>query len=333
MEKYISGQNAKGTRLLPIIPGGKVTVRHQEADGFAEVSSPVDASISRNVPIEDLATERLPSQTRCFHLTDDEVRYGRVLACETEGPPPRYYFVKFPGEDKLERLREDEFSVGSYYPGDDPLDVLAALANETPFFFENRAAMLRELLQQHRLAHGLPALRSPKIDLFPHQVQIADRILRDPIIRYLLADEVGLGKTIEAGLVLRQLKLDAPETKIGVFVPDQLVQQWSEELVRRFELYDAEILPHSALAEKAKIRAPRDVVVIDEAHRLFVGQGCEALAAGATNLAAEVRHLLLLSATPVLYHDAELLALLELLDPDNYSTSDLEAFGPDFKTC
>lgn len=329
----------KQSHVVSIQPGYKVIVRKREANGFAEVSSSVDArglvqisyfispvtSIPCFVSVEDLATERLPPQTRCF-IAANEVRYGRVLACETEGPPPRYYFVKFPDEDTLVRLREDEFSVRSYCPGDDPLDVLAALANETPFFFENRATILRELLHQHRLAHGLPTLLSSKVDLFPHQLQIADRILRDPTIRFLLADEVGLGKTIEAGLVLRQLKLDAPETKIGVFVPDQLTQQWSDELIRRFELYDAEVLPHSALAEKAKIRVPRDVVVIDEAHRLFAGQGCQTFAQGATYLAAKVRHLLLLSATPALYHDAELLALLELLDPDHYSTSDLEAF-------
>jgi SNF2-related domain len=97
-------------------------------------------------------------------------------------------------------------------------------------------------------------------------------------------------------------------------------------LTHRFELNDAEVLPDSALAEKAVIVAPRDVVVIDEAHRVVADEGREALAKGAAKLAADARHLLLLSATPVLHRDSELLALLELLDPDNYSTGDLEPF-------
>ena len=52
-------------------------------------------------------------------------------------------------------MKENEFAVRSYLPGDDPSVVLAELAQETPFFFQQRADLLRELLKQNQLAHGL----------------------------------------------------------------------------------------------------------------------------------------------------------------------------------
>jgi len=116
------------------------------------------------------------------------------------------------------------------------------MAHETPFFFEQRRALLWELLRQNRLCHGLPAFLSSKIELLQHQVEIAARILRDPTIRYLLADEVGLGKTIEACIVLRQLRLDAPDVRSAVFVPDALVRTapwWHSSDCTRF--FEAEI--------------------------------------------------------------------------------------------
>ena len=65
-------------------------------------------------------------------------------------------------------------------------------------------------------AQGLTALLSASIDLMPHQVAAVRRVLNDPIQRYLLADEVGLGKTIEAGLIIRQHLIDNPETQVLV---------------------------------------------------------------------------------------------------------------------
>ena len=62
-------------------------------------------------------------------------------------------------------------------------------------------------------------------------------MLADPIERYLLADEVGLGKTIEAGILIRQHVIDRPrEVRVLVVVPKHLVQQWKAELVSKFFL-------------------------------------------------------------------------------------------------
>ena len=105
---------------------------------------------------------------------------------------------------------------------------------------------------------------------YQHQLDVLSRVTGDPVMRFLLADEVGLGKTIEAGLVMRQLLLDDPHVSIVVLVPRVLVSQWVNELVDRLALdrYMARVLvaPYGAIAE-VMTRQP-DLLVIDEAHRM-----------------------------------------------------------------
>jgi ATP-dependent helicase HepA len=321
--------------------GCKVLANARRDAGFAEIKS-VSADrvklrfhtdvvnyVEAEAPTDQITHSVLPSQTRVFHSADGLVRYGRVVAPKQTLGPMRTYLVHFPGATTLTEMREDAFQVRSYLPGDDPAIVLAELAQETPFFFQQRADLLRELLKQNQLAHGLPALISSKVEILQHQAEVANRVLHDPVIRYLLADEVGLGKTIEAGIILRQLRLDAPDARIAIVVPDALTRQWREEMDMRFELDDAEIFAHSDFAKnKALLDAPWDVVLIDEAHRVVARHGVPAspVTKNALKLAHASKHLLLLSATPVLHHDDDLLALLELLDPENYSSAKLADF-------
>jgi ATP-dependent helicase HepA len=342
-----SAVRAEAPPVAPVVakykplPGSKVFIRGHASAGFGEVVSVAGAkakvrffrdvvnTTEVEVPVESLAHGTLPNQTRVFHQQDGVSRYGRVMATKQTTGAVRSYLVHFPGATTLTEMKEDEFAVRSYLPGDDPSVVLAELAQETPFFFQQRADLLRELLKQNQLAHGLPSLLSAKVEVLQHQAEVADRVLRDPTIRYLLADEVGLGKTIEAGIILRQIRLDAPDARMAVVAPDALTRQWQEELEMRFGLDDLEVFPHSALAkEKELLDGPWDVLVMDEAHRIVARQGVaeSAITRNALKLAHAARHLLLLSATPVLHHDADLLALLELLDPENYAVDTLTAF-------
>jgi len=321
--------------------GCKVLALARRDAGFAEVTAVSGAKVTlrfrtdvvnfieRDAPIEQIGHPPLPSQTRVFHSENGLVRYGRIVAPKGTLGPMRIYLVHFPGLSTLTEMREDAFQVRSYLPGDDPAVVLAELAQETPFFFQQRADLLRELLKQNQLSHGLPALISSKVEILQHQAEVADRVLHDPVIRYLLADEVGLGKTIEAGIILRQIRLDAPDARIAVVAPDALTRQWREELDSRFENDDVEVFAHTDFAkDKELLDGEWDVLVIDEAHRVVARQGLPAspITRNALKLAHASKHLLLLSATPVLHHDDDLLALLELLDPENYSVAKLAEF-------
>jgi ATP-dependent helicase HepA len=325
-----------------MVPGTKVFIIGREEAGFGEVAgghkdgdcievrffTNAVSFLSVTAPRASVRRALLPAQTRCFRQSVGVTRYGRVIACGPDTAPLRTYLVQFAGETQITPLAEDQFAVRSYLAADDPIEILANIAHETPFFFEQRRVLLWELLRQNRLCHGLPALLSSKIEVLPHQVEIAARILRDPTIRYLLADEVGLGKTIEAGIVLRQLRLDAPGVRSAVFAPGALVRQWRDELDGRFCLHEVPVYPHSSFDDPCVREAEWDLLVIDEAHRVVARTPTDedAIAAGARALARRVKHLLLLSATPVLHHDADLLALLELLDPTSYSRADIAGF-------
>jgi ATP-dependent helicase HepA len=157
------------------------------------------------------------------------------------------------------------------------------------------------------------------------QINAALRIIDDPIQRYLLADEVGMGKTIQAGFVMRQLLIDNPKGRIGFIVPEALREQWHAELLGKFYLDDFAtadgrlpfaIRGHHEVDEWYKFQGA-DLLVIDEAHQLARADTPEdepyrQLAA----VAHAVPRLLLLSATPFSRKVTSHLALLHLLDPE-----------------
>src|SRR5690606_10944193 len=108
---------------------------------------------------------------------------------------------------------------------------------------------LRRLRGLRSTAQGLTSVLAGSIELVPHQVATVRRVTTDRIQRYLLADEVGLGKTIEAGLIIRQLLIDNPRLRVVVSVPDALVNQWKSELASKCLLAESscQIIPHGTL--------------------------------------------------------------------------------------
>ena len=183
---------------------------------------------------------------------------------------------------------------------------------------------------------GLPSITSSVIEHHPHQLRIARRVLQDPVQRYLLADEVGLGKTIEAGIILRQLLIDDANTKAIVLAPRFLIPQWQRELAEKFLLGDfpedaVAFVPHEEPKEWVMNREPPDILIVDEAqHLAAMWRHTEPTMAARysrlVDLAHRVERLLLLSATPVLHREAAFLAMLHLLDPEIHDLEDLDGF-------
>ncbi len=190
-----------------------------------------------------------------------------------------------------------------------------------------------------------------RIDLIPHQIHIASEVASRLAPRVLLADEVGLGKTIEACLVLHRLHLTGRADRVLIVLPDPLVHQWFVELLRRFNLLfslfdeervaaieagdldanpflDSQLVIASAafLANNVKrgdqaVAAGWDLLIVDEAHHLELGSPSYDLAA---RLAAAIPAVLLLTATPQQLGLEGHFSRLRLLDPDRYA--DFDAF-------
>ncbi len=188
-----------------------------------------------------------------------------------------------------------------------------------------------------------------RLDLIPHQFYIAHEVTSRPVPRVLLADEVGLGKTIEACLILQRLLAVGKVRRALIIVPESLLHQWFVELLRRFNLWfsiydearcaasgrsDAEgnpfldeqlalcsvsFLTGSELRREESLRAGWDLVVVDEAHHLeWTREGASAEYGMVAQFAQSVPGLLLLTATPTQLGMEGHFARLKLLDPDRY---------------
>ena len=196
--------------------------------------------------------------------------------------------------------------------------------------------MLQSLVAQRAASGGASSLLSSAVEIFPHQVRAALTVLNDPVQRYLLADEVGLGKTIEAGLIIRQVLLDQPRSRIAVVTPDVLRRQWLTELREKFFIDD---FPQGQLMISAH-ETPKewsgyhgfDLVVVDEAHQLVqVENPGQSPYRELALLAHSARRVLLLSATPVTSRITTHLGLLHLLDQNLYRWADMAAFQQRFE--
>jgi ATP-dependent helicase HepA len=254
-------------------------------------------------------------------------RIGRV-----EGEHPQdtqKYLIAFPN-GKGAVLPVEVFDVRWRLPIDDPFQVLESVGGDSPTVYDARLNLLSEWSRQRAAALGVQGLLLGSVELHAHQLKVVRRVANDPIKRYLLADEVGLGKTIEAGALISQFLAARPDARVLILAPDHLRAQWATELVQKFRI-------NHCTSAWLRIRAhsdastwpaePVDLLVIDEAHHIT---RAGTLSVEAQRRVVELAHsadaLLLLSATPVRSNEAAFLDLLHLLDPEHYLPDDLEAF-------
>lgn len=213
--------------------------------------------------------------------------------------------------------------------------------------FELRLDALR---RRHQIRHSpVRGLIGARIELIPHQLYIAHEVAGRVLPRVLLADEVGLGKTIEACLVLHRLHRSGRAGRILILVPEPLIHQWFVELLRRFNLlvsiFDEErclsieagepganpflddqviLCPLPLLAQNAErgtqaAAAGWDLIVVDEAHHLaWTPESASPEYTIVETLATATPGVILLTATPEQLGAEGHFARLRLLDPDRY---------------
>ncbi len=208
------------------------------------------------------------------------------------------------------------------------------------------------LVRHQMLASPARGFVGGRIRLFNHQLSIARDVCERHRVRVLLADEVGLGKTIEALLILHNLLLTGRVENVLILVPPALVHQWLAEAYLRFNLVlsvmgedthgggtidvESEDLPDQLLDSQLFIcplgvevgdlfmETPWDIVIVDEAHHL---QPDSAELALVTQLAEHTEHVVLLSATPDRDGEEAHFGRLALLDPARFH--DIDAYYRD----
>ena len=294
---------------------GKIVEVQDSKASISWFDSPFIEPVVKDVGVDCLIHVILERQTRVYWLDRGAAtwRVGRVVDADDTRAQVRFSNLR----DVV--LGVSELEVRWDRPISDPSTFLAAQLNESPQFAQARTRFAKSLVTQRGACSGMTALVSSVIELELHQYEVVKRVLQDPIQRYLLADEVGLGKTIEAGVLIRQYVLDDVQNhQVLVITPPALVVQWRRELRKRFLL--ADLLDDSLLVMPmdAGIRELREallgagMVVVDEAHHLSHDRDLYSALRGTI---IEVPRVLLLSATPVLHNERGFLEMLHLLDP------------------
>ncbi|MDF2155645.1 RNA polymerase-associated protein RapA [Vibrio sp. CAU 1672] len=217
--------------------------------------------------------------------------------------------------------------------------------------FVLRYRALQNQYQQHKSPmRGLCGMRA---GLIPHQLYIAHEVGRRHAPRVLLADEVGLGKTIEAGMIIHQQVLSGRAERILIVVPETLQHQWLVEMLRRFNLHfsifdeercieafaeaenpfdtqqyvlcSLDFLRKSRKRFEQALEGEWDLLVVDEAHHLEWSQDKPSREYQVVEgLAERTSGVLLLTATPEQLGRESHFARLRLLDPDRFY--DYDAF-------
>ncbi len=233
-----------------------------------------------------------------------------------------------------------------------PMDRLMAADFDACQDFELRRRVLEFI---HRWSQSeVRGFVGGRIDLVPHQLHVAHQVCGRLVPRVMLSDEAGLGKTIEAGLILHRLRRTGRTERVLILVPESLLHQWFVEMLRKFNLffhiYDLERCEATAAAspdgnpflDEQLVLASRDFLVrepelaelavdagwnlaiVDEAHHLTVDGGPGGDYALVEALSARTDGLLLITATPEQLGLESHLARLRLLDPDRYSNLDAD---------
>ncbi|MEI6179157.1 MAG: SNF2-related protein [Chloroflexales bacterium] len=280
-----------------------------------------------------------------FQTVNDPGCRGRVLsACQNPMPPGELldYFVLIGAA--VQRMSEANLLVGSTRQDPDPVEQALSYELQNPSWHSPRDRVVEAYNELHSATFGIEDLVGSRVFLLAHQADVIARVLSSPTCRFMLADEVGLGKTIEASVILKALRRRDPTMTTLIITPASLTHQWRNELSKKFWLdlpviqpgsgqirlsdhpgviISAEDLVEHKVYWDALSRNPWGLLIIDEAHHLHKHQ---TLYDRVCLLSEAAERVLVLTATPIQRRAEEYLALLRVLDPRRYRAESLESF-------
>ena len=311
----------EGSAVVVLFPRGDVTLR---LAGASDALLPVDLRPGRRVRLASTGEEAVVER----HLAGGRIRLADAREVSADDLWPL----------DLEGALAERLALGDVDPLED---------------FANRLDALH--LQALREASGLGPFLGGRVRLFPHQLHVAQRATAGRPVRWLLADEVGLGKTVEACLILDRLVRSGGVERCLIVAPDTLTVQWLGELWRKyhqvfvlldearladvsrdfgpkFNPFDAHrrvVIALETLVQRPELTARAaeagiDLLVVDEAHHLRrpPGHPGDPSWRAVAPIAGLGRHVLLLTATPFEDDVHGFFRLLQLLRPELYADED-----------
>ena len=315
-----------------IYSNGKVRVRFHNLSGGQYYSSLYEKSVFS----DPTYLKRVPAKAGA--RVKYNTKFARILPSSDFSYNQLAYYcypleIKDGSSSHIEAVTEDNLEIHLTSGENDPLELARERPNSDPKFFFHRSLISRSQSVIRNAPPGFKSLLGTRAYLFPHQVDTIIRAFSERPFRLMLADEVGLGKTIEAGAILKGLIESKRDTRALIIVPDTLVQQWASELWNRFFIRSiiweesfygnrgagVYIVSFSILNRCVSRINYRDagwnLLIVDEAHKLLNRLSIYDAVMRISNIAPNV---LLLSATPVFRHSKENKLLLSLVNPAHY---------------
>lgn len=267
-------------------------------------------------------------------IGSDVIVHGKICTVKTRQKAPDgffFYYVQDKESKNVFMVSEAEI-VAAFNNGHvDPSMQLIRYEFQNPCWYLGHAVVSRSINILNNSINGFKELAGSKIYLLPHQVNTIMRCLQEKPCRFMLADEVGMGKTVEAISILKIYMQDKAGIKTLIVVPKTLKAQWEKELLLKFNLSTGAGKNYSSITVKSvqeldlmDLNRNWDFVIVDEVHRYLPDKAAyERL----HQLSRKAQNILLLSATPVQQRKEEYLSLLRILQPEKYDDYTNEQFG------
>ena len=250
----------------------------------------------------------------------------------------RYYVEIDDGSGKhLKKISEYFLEIGFNHGDVDPLQQMSDYEFHNPYWHQRRQVVVQSLHALNNATYGFSLLAGSRVYLLPHQVDTIVRGVSEEKCRLMLADEVGMGKTIEACVIMQGLQKRWGRLNTLIITPTSLTRQWQNEFSYKFwrEIpiwYSAAPLGTDLIFPLEQLNSPEgkqvlkedwDLCLIDEAHRLLLMDPEYRII---KEVSRNVDHILLLSATPIQERRTEFRRLLSLLHPQRYESMSDEEF-------
>jgi ATP-dependent helicase HepA len=348
VQEFITGQRWINDAELQLGLGTVLEVEHRTLTILFESIGETRTYAKQSAPL-----------TRVAYSSGDTVRSSEGIEIIVETVSDDVGLLSYTGRDNQGNLHEiGEILLDHQIQLSRPSERLFSGQIDNNKWYTMRCQTLQEL---NRLGHSaLRGLTGCRTSLIPHQLYIAHEVANRYAPRVLLADEVGLGKTIEAGLILHHQLLSERAQRVLIVVPENLVHQWLVEMLRRFNLhfsiFDEEryqsaiefdpgqnpfeseqlvlcnlsFLTENPDVQRDALLGDWDLLVVDEAHHLqWTPQKASIDYQTVEALANVTKGVLLLTATPEQLGKAGHFARLRLLDPTRFP--DFDAFQEEEK--
>ena len=244
---------------------------------------------------------------------------------------PYMYYVKLES-GKFEAISEFDLEIEYTQMDYSPLKQIRNYEFQHPSWYSNRVHVSRNVNFLNNASYGFRTMAGCRAYLLPHQVSTVARCFELSPVRYMLADEVGLGKTIEACSIVKIMASDNTSLRALFVVPGALVNQWRNELVYKYAFAN-ELNRGQAMIialedyidwKNTHPHSTWDILIVDEAHRLLTNR---LLYNAILEESKATSNVLLLSATPIQDRKDEYHRLLTLLSPEQYENMSKARFA------